>query len=85
LIGGADILTGGNSQQQTQNVPDNTEAGGPDQTKEFVTRVLGSTEAVWGSVFRQSGKRYEPPTLVMFDGFTRFWRKPPRFSNIYPA
>ena len=72
LIGGADILTGGKSQQQTQNVPGRTDAGAPsDPTKEMVTRVLGSTEAVWGGVFKQSGERYEPPTLVMFDGYTR--------------
>jgi uncharacterized protein len=33
--------------------------------------VLGSTEAVWSNVFQQSGERYEPPKLVMFDGITR--------------
>jgi uncharacterized protein len=71
LIGGADILTGGKSQQQTQNAPGKTDAGAPDPTKEMVTRVLGSTEAVWSNVFQQSGERYEPPKLVMFDGITR--------------
>jgi len=72
LIGGADILTGGKSQQQTQNAPGKTDAGAPsDPTKEMVTRVLGSTEAVWGNMFQQSGERYEPPALVMFDGLTR--------------
>jgi len=71
LIGGADILTGGKPQQQTQNGPGKTDAGAPDPTKEMVTRVLGSTEAVWSNVFQQSGERYEPPKLVMFDGITR--------------
>jgi predicted metalloprotease len=70
LIGGADILTGGKPQQQTQNAPGNN-GGAPDPTKEMVTRVLGSTEAVWSNVFQQSGERYEPPKLVMFDGITR--------------
>jgi uncharacterized protein len=71
LIGGADILTGGKSQQQTQNGPGKTDGGAPDPSKEMVTRVLGSTEAVWSNVFQQSGERYEPPKLVMFDGITR--------------
>jgi predicted metalloprotease len=70
LIGGADILTGGKPQQQTQNAPGNN-AGAPDPTKEMVTRVLGSTEAVWSNVFQKSGERYEPPKLVMFEGITR--------------
>jgi len=76
LIGGADILTGGgrSQQQQTQNVPDRTQADGgavSDQTKKLVSGVLGSSEEVWGKIFQETGRRYEPPTLVMFDGFTR--------------
>ena len=75
LIGGADILTGGgSSQQQTRNAPgaNEADAGAPsDQTKEMVAAVLGSTEAVWGRYFQQSGERYEPPKLVMFSGVTR--------------
>jgi uncharacterized protein len=75
LIGGADILTGGGrTQQQTQNAPDQSQAGAEapsDQTKELVTAVLGSTEVVWGKLFQESGERYEPPTLVMFSGLTR--------------
>jgi predicted metalloprotease len=73
LIGGADILTGGGTSQQetTRNAPNTTEAdaGAPsDQTKELVSAVLGSTEVVWGKIFQQAGKTYEPPTLVMFSG-----------------
>jgi uncharacterized protein len=75
LIGIGDILTGGGgSQQQTQNAPDQTQAdagGVSDQTKEMVSAVLGSTEVVWGKIFQESGEQYEPPTLVMFSGFTR--------------
>jgi predicted metalloprotease len=52
--------------------PNESDSGAPsDQTKELVTAVLGSTEAVWGKLFEQSGERYEPPTLVMFSGLTR--------------
>ena len=75
LIGAGDVLTGGGrSQQQTQNAPDQTQAdagGASDQTKEMVSAVLGSTEVVWGKMFRESGNQYEPPTLVMFSEATR--------------
>ena len=38
---------------------------------QFVSAVLGSTEAQWQKIFAQYGKSYEPPTLVMFSGATR--------------
>lgn len=33
---------------------------------EFVSRVLGDTEDVWTALFRQMGREYTPPTLVLF-------------------
>ena len=42
-----------------------------DAGKEFVARVLGSTERVWGSVFQQMGQTYENPKLVLFNGFVQ--------------
>jgi hypothetical protein len=39
-----------------------------DEVSDFVARVLGSTEDVWGSVFAQSGERYQPPELTLFAG-----------------
>lgn len=33
---------------------------------DFVAVVLGDTEDAWGSVFRASGRAYEPPKLVLF-------------------
>jgi predicted metalloprotease len=42
-----------------------------DETSEFVARVLGSTEDVWGSVFADSGQRYQPPALAVFAGSVR--------------
>ena len=38
-----------------------------DSTGQFVAKVLGSTEAVWGKLLQQ----YRPPTLVLFDGQVR--------------
>ena len=39
-----------------------------DETSDFVARILGSTEDVWGSVFAQSGERYRAPQLTIFSG-----------------
>ncbi len=39
-----------------------------DEVSDFVARVLGSTEDVWGAVFAQSGERYQPPELTLFTG-----------------
>jgi predicted metalloprotease len=42
-----------------------------DETGQFVSKVLGSTETVWDKVFAQSNTRYRPPTLVLYDGQVR--------------
>jgi uncharacterized protein len=42
-----------------------------DAGREFVARVLGSTERVWGNIFQQMGKTYQPAPLVLFNGFTK--------------
>jgi uncharacterized protein len=43
---------------------------GPVNTKDpnnvFVKRVLGSTEQTWSEIFRQLGRTYQPPQLVLF-------------------
>ena len=38
---------------------------------QFVAKVLGSTEDVWTGVFKQSGREYRPPTLVLYDAQVR--------------
>jgi len=68
LIGGAEMMsrTGGSHQEST------TPSGTPsDAMGRFVSAILGSTEAEWTDIFAQAGKKYEPPTLVMFSGATR--------------
>jgi uncharacterized protein len=42
-----------------------------DEMGQFVSKVLGSTEDVWGRIFQQSGSQYRPPTLVLYDGQVR--------------
>lgn len=39
-----------------------------DEAAKFVTLVLGDTEDVWTDLFRQMGREYQPPTLVLFNG-----------------
>ncbi len=38
----------------------------PDQAKQFVSSVLGSTEDVWSKIFQSRGLRYKAPKLVLF-------------------
>jgi predicted metalloprotease len=39
-----------------------------DERKEFVSVVLADTEEVWHKLFKQMGKNYEEPKLVLFRG-----------------
>jgi uncharacterized protein len=41
-----------------------------DEVADFVSRVLGNTEDVWDRVFREGGRTYEKPKLVLFSGAT---------------
>lgn len=50
----------------------NPAAGGRlDSGKQFVSVVLADTEDVWGELFRQSGRTYRNPKLVLFSGQVR--------------
>jgi len=42
-----------------------------DPQHDFVSRVLGSTEDVWGAYFKAAGSQYERPKLDLFHGRTR--------------
>lgn len=41
-----------------------------DEAARFVSKVLASTEDVWTDAFRQNGRQYEAPKLVLFTGTT---------------
>ena len=41
-----------------------------DESEAFVRSVLGSTEDVWERIFRDSGREYPKPTLVLFTDST---------------
>ena len=42
-----------------------------DVGKDFIARVLGSTERTWTPIFAKMGKTYEKPNLVLFSGFVQ--------------
>ncbi len=42
-----------------------------DAGKEFVARVLGSTERIWTGIFKDMGLQYEEPKLFLFSGFVK--------------
>jgi hypothetical protein len=63
------ILSGGDPRER-QAVPGAQVAPPPGQEdlRRFVAQVLATTEDVWAGVFQAGGRRYEPPTLVLFSG-----------------
>jgi predicted metalloprotease len=46
--------------------PQSQQSGRHDEMRQFVARVLGSTERTWSEIFRAGGRTYEKPTLVLF-------------------
>jgi len=42
-----------------------------DEMGQFVSKVLGSTESVWGKILQRSNSQYRAPTLVLYDGQVR--------------
>ena len=72
LIGGAEMMSRSGGPQQQADAGSTTSTGSPSDTMgQFVSAVLGSTEAVWTDYFGQAGQTYKPPTLVMFSGATQ--------------
>ncbi len=63
LMGGS----GGQTTQQQQQGPAPAPPQSDTQAK-FVSQILRSTEVVWTDVFRESGRTYQPPKLVLFSG-----------------
>jgi predicted metalloprotease len=58
-------------QQAPDNQPTQVQTSRPqnseeEELKQFVGVVLAKSEDVWGNVFRQNGRQYREPTLVLF-------------------
>lgn len=63
------ILQGGpQSSISNEPIPQTQQAGARDQGREFISRVLGSNERVWGEIFQKAGRQYTQPKLVLFSG-----------------
>ncbi len=62
ILNQADTLAPKQQQTQTHFSPEE------EHLKEFMSVVLASTEEVWGTLFRNGGKTYEQPKLVLFSG-----------------
>lgn len=48
--------------------PQSQQASREDEMRQFVARVLGSTERAWDQIFKAGGRTYQKPTLVLFSG-----------------
>lgn len=71
------VILGADPRQLLQQMPTETQPSASEgsrtqrnpeeeELKQFVSVVLGKTEDVWGEIFRQNGKQYREPTLVLF-------------------
>ncbi|GGJ79551.1 KPN_02809 family neutral zinc metallopeptidase [Deinococcus aquiradiocola] len=64
-------ITGGS---QTQSRPSQSQGSAGTQSQaqdtQFVSKILGSTEQVWGDIFQKNGRTYQAPRLVLFSGAT---------------
>ena len=70
LIGGAEVLTGTRPETSSQ-APSGPTGAPSDQLGQFISAVLGDTEDRWKEIFRQGGKNYAAPKLVLFAGMTQ--------------
>lgn len=64
------MLSGGGLPAIEQSVPARRGVPADDETAQFVSKVLASTEDTWHEAFRANGKQYQEPKLVLFSGVT---------------
>jgi uncharacterized protein len=66
--GDPSVLFQGTTSVDTTPTPQSRPTDGNDEMRNFVSRVLGSTERTWSDIFRRSGHNYQAPKLVLFSG-----------------
>ncbi|OYX84628.1 MAG: hypothetical protein B7X99_07350 [Rhizobiales bacterium 17-65-6] len=71
LLSGLDAIQGGGSQQEQSAAPQGRQGAPTDELGRFASNVLAQTEDVWAELFRQQGRTYKDPTMVLFSGSTR--------------
>jgi hypothetical protein len=62
-------LFSGTGSPVVQSVPAHKPPAG-DEMARFVSKVLADTEDTWRAIFRQAGRQYQDPKLVLFTGAT---------------
>ena len=71
LIGGAEMASRSSPNVQAPPATSRRTGAPKDDIGRFVSKVLGSTELQWKSIFAADGKTYRAPILVMYRGRTR--------------
>jgi uncharacterized protein len=64
------LMSGGEPAPQVQQQGPAPKPPAADREAAFVSTVLRNTEVVWGDIFRQNGRTYQPTRLVLFRGAT---------------
>src|SRR5258706_3177779 len=79
LIGGAEILTGG--QQQAPSYQTDRQSSGPaktgapkDEMGSMISGILGEIDDRWSEIFQASGQTYSGPRIVLFRNATNVGR-----------
>jgi predicted metalloprotease len=67
-LGGGGLLSGGGG--PTASAPGGQSTLDPNM-RDFLTRVLGSTEETWTEIYAKNGERYTPATMVAYSGGTQ--------------
>jgi predicted metalloprotease len=72
LLGGDPQALIDSQQQPQQSQTREVESNAPrDEASKFIAVVLADTEDAWNAIFRQLGRQYEEPKLVLFSTQTR--------------
>jgi predicted metalloprotease len=78
LIGGAQMINSmRNKGESAQEAPRAPTGEANDAMGRFVSKILGENEQVWADILpAQAGIKFEPPKLVLFDGYTESYCGP---------
>jgi len=71
LITGAEMVGGGGPRYEQPAPRTSRNAAPQGSSGDFVAAVLGETEVTWTDFFKENGRSYEKPRLLVFSGATR--------------
>ena len=71
LIGGAEMINGGNQASQTERRSGPAKTGAPtDEMGSMISGILGEIDDRWSEIFQASGQSYTGPKIVLFRNAT---------------